>query len=75
MVLRVAAARDPKTLAVWRLIWAIVVSILIAVAAHPAANAALTRYELRLRVPGDPQVVTLGFDIKTKVVFQYMPFV
>ena len=44
MVLRVAAARAPKTLAVWRLIWAVVASVIIAVAAHPAANAALTRY-------------------------------
>ena len=45
MVLRVAAARDPKTLAVWRLIWAVVASIVIAGAAHPAANAALSRYK------------------------------
>ena len=44
MVLRVAAARAPETLAVWRLIWAVVASVIIAVAAHPAANAALTRY-------------------------------
>ena len=45
MVLRVSAARDPKNIAVWRLIWAVVASIVIAVAAHPATNAALTRYD------------------------------
>ena len=51
MVLRVAAARAPKTLAVWRLIWAVVASVIIAVAAHPAANAALTRYTSKKHPP------------------------
>ena len=45
MVLRVAAARDPKALAVWRMAWALIASVIIAAAAHPAVIAALTRYD------------------------------
>ena len=43
MAHRVAAARDPKSLAAWRVAWALVVSVVVAAAAHPAATAALTR--------------------------------
>ena len=50
MVLRVAAARDPGTLAVWRLIWAAIASVIVAVATHPAANAALLRYDWNAQI-------------------------
>ena len=46
MVLRVAAARDPFNLAVSRLIWAVVVSVILAVGATPEAHALLTRWDL-----------------------------
>ena len=46
MVLRVAAARDPFNLAVSRLIWAVVVSVILAIAATPEAHAALTRCDI-----------------------------
>lgn len=49
MVLRVAAARDPKALAVWRMAWALIASVIIAAAAHPAVIAALTRFWLWAR--------------------------
>ena len=43
MAHRVAAARDPRSLAAWRVAWAFVASVVLAAAAHPAASAALTR--------------------------------
>ena len=43
MVLRVPAARDPFNLAVCRLLWAVVASVILAVGATPEANEALAR--------------------------------